>query len=85
MPLSPEEAEERRARAPVRVNAFQEACDSIDLYLLEVTWPAYWDCRGISSEIVDRIISTYRGKNWDVELIYDDRDGNCLKFSKRLR
>lgn len=81
MPITPAEAEKGRRRKGD--GEFKKACERIDEYLTETRLPAYWDHRDCSADTIERIVKAYSALGWDVKHIYDQRDGNCLKFDKR--
>lgn len=83
MPLSPDEALAKRDQDPEEVAGFKAACRRLDKYLTTTRWPAYWSTHDCSESVIEKIICTYSAKGWDVEVIYDARDGNCLKFEPR--
>jgi hypothetical protein len=83
MPISPRQA--RQAKEASEALEFLAACSDIDAYLKLASDPAYWDCRRLSASLRARVIAAYTAVGWVVEFIPDQRDGDCLKFSERVR
>lgn len=83
MPITPSQARELRGDK----KTLASVCKKIDAYLVSTHhWPAYWGLNNvvaIDTKMVNDILAAYGKAGWDVELINDHRDGDCLKFSER--
>lgn len=79
MPISPSDAKAKK-RSSVMQQDIERAQALIDEYLVDTSWPAYWDCRDLPSEVITEIIEIYTKVGWKVTYVGDFRDGDCLKF-----
>lgn len=78
MPISPNEAEERQTRE--HEDDYQYQLEKINKHL--ISGGRTVNRSGIPAPILERIMSEYRRAGWDVELIYDYRDGDFLQFKR---